>query len=270
MENIVSLNGARIISVANQKGGVGKTTTTINLATALVASGKKVLIVDFDSQGNLSTGFGIAQSMRNCTVYDVLMEPNKVHEAVLKTNIPNLDIITSNTSLSNADIQFSNHLNPAYCLKNALELVSNNYDYIFIDCPPALSFLTINALSASNSVLIPLQSEFFALEGIHNLVKTISKIKQEYNQELEIEGVVLTMYDSRNNISQQVENDVRECFKDKVFETVIPRNVRITEAPSHGKPVLLYDLNCAGSRSYISLASELLKKNKHQEVRKVA
>ncbi len=261
---------AKIISVANQKGGVGKTTTTINLATALVSTQKKVLIIDMDSQGNSSTGLGVSAQARTVTVYDMLINPNMVHYAISKTNIPNLDIITSNTSLARAENELANHISPAFCLKTALEGIKDKYDYVFIDCPPALSFLTINALSASDSVLIPLQCEFFALEGIHNLVKTISQIKHEYNPALEVEGVVLTMFDNRNSISGQVESDVRSCFKNLVFETVIPRNVRITEAPSHGKPVLLYDLNCAGSKSYISLASELLQRNNQNEIRKVA
>lgn len=252
----------KIISIANQKGGVGKTTTTMNLATALAAVGQKVLVVDLDSQANASTGFGISQSMRKLTTYDLLFEDHPYDAYPMKTSIPNLSIIPSSIDLSGAEITLTNFESREYFLKNALANYKDQYDYIIVDCPPSLGLLTINAFSASDGVLVPLQCEFYALEGLAFLIKTIEKVNRIYNPSLSLYGILLTMFDRRNNLSISVARDVREFFKDKVFFTEIPRNVRISEAPSHGKPVLLYDLHCAGSEAYLRLAKEIVKKEK--------
>lgn len=251
----------RIIAIANQKGGVGKTTTTINLATALAAVGKKTLVLDLDPQGNASTGLGIAHDKRSRNAYHVLLGDIPVGGAVQACNIPDLKVIPSGTDLAGAEIEIPEFDRPQYCLREALEEVSG-FDYILIDCPPALGMLTINALVAADAVMVPLQCEFFALEGISALVKTIERVKKNFNQNLEIQGIILTMFDKRNNLSDMVANDVREFFGEKVYETVIPRNVKVSEAPSHGKPVLLYDHKCAGSKAYLHLASEVLKREK--------
>ena len=248
----------RTLAIANQKGGVGKTTTTINLATALAAIRQKVLIIDLDPQGNASTGLGIPRQDRECNSYHVLIREAKVMEAIRKTEIPGLDIVPSGIDLSGAEIELVGLERREYCLKATLEDGAYDYDYVLIDCPPALGLLTVNALVAAHAVLVPLQCEFFALEGMSQLVKTIERVKSAFNPELDIQGIVLTMHDCRNNLSQMVANDVRDFFGAKVYKTVIPRNVRVSEAPSHGLPVMVYDLNCAGSQAYLSLAGEII------------
>lgn len=256
----------RIIAVANQKGGVGKTTTTINLATALAAIGQRVLIFDIDAQGNASTGLGIRPANRLKTTYNVLMNDATLDETAVKTAIPNLFLAPSSVDIAGAEIELANVGNRAFRLKEAFEKSSQkgltNYDYIIIDCPPSLNVVTINAMVAANALLVPLQCEFFALEGLTQLMRTVELVRSSLNPRLEIQGVVLTMYDNRNRLSEQVAQDVRSHFGNKVYNTVIPRNVRVSEAPSHGKPVLIYDHNCMGSRAYIKLASELIQREK--------
>jgi chromosome partitioning protein len=251
----------RIIAIANQKGGVGKTTTAINLATAMAATKKRVLIVDLDPQGNASTGFGVERRDRAVSSYQVLLGEARLDEAVVVTGIPNLWLVPSSVDLSGAEIELVDAPNREGRLKEATRSLTA-YDYILIDCPPSLNLLTLNALVAAHAVMVPLQCEFFALEGISHLVKTIERVKQAFNPDLELHGIVLTMFDKRNNLSDMVAADVRGYFGDKVYKTVIPRNVRISEAPSHGKPVLLYDLRCAGSEAYIHLASEVLRRER--------
>ena len=247
----------KIIAIANQKGGVGKTTTAINLATAMAAIDKKILLVDCDPQGNASTGLGIPEKNRNPSLYNLLTNKSFDKDSIKKTIIPNLDIITSTQDLAASEIELVDVKNRENIIKKILMEILG-YDFIFIDCPPALGLLTINSLVASNSVIVPLQCEFFALEGLSSLIKTIETIKSGLNSEIDLEGVVLTMFDKRNSLSALVEEDVRNHFKEKVYNTVIPRNVRISEAPSHGKPVLLYDTACIGSQAYIGLAKELI------------
>lgn len=252
----------RIIAIANRKGGVGKTTTTVNVATAMAAAGKKVLVVDLDPQGNASTSMGVNKRGRMVSSYEVLLGERNLSEAIVWTEIPNFSLVPSSPDLAGAEIELVEMDNREYSLKRALEKGALNYDYVLIDCPPSLSLVTINALVAANAVIVPLQCEFLALEGITDLIRNINQIKKRFNPGLELQGVVLTMYDKRNNLTQMVEEDVRNFFGKKVYETVIPRNVRISEAPSHGKPVLLYDFKCSGSQAYISLTGEVLKREK--------
>jgi chromosome partitioning protein len=252
----------RIISVCNQKGGVGKTTTTINLATALAACGKSVLVMDFDPQGNASTGLGIDHSQRAQGTYEVLFGVLPLENVAIPTRVPRLMVAPSSVHLAGAEIELVNTESREYRLRDAINNSKLNVDYILIDCPPSLNLLTLNALVASDAVLVPLQCEFYALEGLSHLVKTIERVRRSFNPLLELQGIVLTMVDKRNALSASVENDVRSYFGDKVYQTVIPRNVRVSEAPGHGLPVLVYDMKCPGSQAYIGLAGELIKREK--------
>ena len=256
----------RVLSIANQKGGVGKTTTAINLGTALAAIGEKVLIVDLDPQGNASTGLGIDRRDRRCSTYDVLTGEAPMRDAILETVVPRLHIAASTLDLSGLELEIGSARDRAFRLRTALASVntggSNDYTYVLVDCPPSLNLLTVNAMAAANAILVPLQCEFFALEGLSQLIKTVDQVKATLNPGLTIHGIVLTMHDSRNNLSNQVAADVREFMGRKVYETMIPRNVRISEAPSYGKPVLVYDLKCVGSEAYLRLATEVIQREK--------
>jgi chromosome partitioning protein len=250
----------RIIAVVNQKGGVGKTTTAINLATALAAVQQRVLLVDLDPQGNASTGLGLTPEQRGVGTYDVVINEHDPAEAIVPSAVPGLSVMPANVHLAGAELELIDVERREYRLADPLQKVVSSFDYVLIDCPPALGLLTLNALIAADAVLVPLQCEFFALEGLSHLMRTIEMITKKFNPRLEIQGLVLTMYDKRNNLSDLVAADVRGYFGPKVYETVIPRNVKVSEAPSHGKPVLLYDMRCPGSQAYISLASEMLKR----------
>lgn len=252
----------RVYAIANQKGGVGKTTTTINLATALAAVGKRVLVIDLDPQGNASTGLGFDRGDRTVTAYDVLSGGATLRQAIRHSPIPGLDIVTSTVDLLGAEIELIDLERRSYRLRDALEAADTDHDIIVVDCPPALGLLTLNALTAADAVLVPLQCEFFALEGLSQLLRTVDRVKRSFNPDLELNGVVLTMFDKRNNLSEQVAADARGHLGDKVYDTIIPRNVRVSEAPSHGKPALLYDHTCAGSRAYIELAREFLRRER--------
>jgi len=258
------------ISISNQKGGVGKTTTTINLATALAAVGKRVLVVDLDPQGNASTGLGVDRANRTNGTYEVLFGECDVDQAAASTRVPNLFVIPSSIHLSGAEIELVDAKRRESRLKTALENAKEYYDYVMFDCPPSLNLLTLNALVASSGVLVPLQCEFFALEGLSHLVNTIERVKNSFNSRLELLGIVLTMYDKRNNLSNQVAENVRAHFGPVVYDTMIPRNVRISEAPSFGLPAIVYDMGCNGSRAYIQLAKEVLKREKSRGVKRHA
>jgi chromosome partitioning protein len=251
---------ARVFAVANQKGGVGKTTTAINLATALAACGKRLLVVDIDAQGNATTGLGVARDSIEHDSYDVLVDGLPMAGAIMPTQVPQLSVLPAGVDLAGAELELARIPNREFRLRDALAPVAGRFDFVLIDCPPSLNLLTVNALSAAAAVLVPLQCEYYALEGLSQLLKTVDLVKRNLNFGLEIQGVVLTMYDRRNNLCDMVAADVRQHFGAKVYETMIPRNIRLSEAPSHGKPALLYDLRCAGSQAYIHLAGEVLRR----------
>jgi chromosome partitioning protein len=256
----------RVLALANQKGGVGKTTTAINLGTALAAIGERVLIIDLDPQGNASTGLGIDHRNRARSTYDVLVGEVTLRNAIRDTAVPRLSICPSTMDLAGFELEAAHQRDRAFRLRNALAALNSadgdHFAYVLVDCPPSLNLVTVNAMAAANAILVPLQCEFFALEGLSQLLKTVEQVKTTLNPGLTIHGIVLTMYDARNNLAGQVVADVREFMGDKVYETVIPRNVRVSEAPSYGKPVLLYDLKCIGSQAYLRLASEIIQREK--------
>ena len=260
----------KIISVINQKGGVGKTTTVINLAAGLSMKGKKILVIDLDPQGNATTGLGLSNTVNSdTTIYSVLNGNKKISEVIQSTSFTNLNLITSNVDLSGLEVETAGDSRRSFKLKDELTSILNDsrasYDYILIDCPPSLSLLTIMALVASDALIVPLQTEFFALEGLTQLMKTIERIKSNLNPGLSIRGILLTMYDKRNKLSGEVEKEARNYFKEKVYQTIVPRNVRLSEAPSHGVPVLIYDKSCPGSRSYFSFTDEFINQDKTVE-----
>jgi chromosome partitioning protein len=256
----------RILALANQKGGVGKTTTAINLGTALAAIGERVLIVDLDPQGNASTGLGIERKARRTSTYDVLTGAAPMRDAVIATAVPQLFLASSTMDLSGLELEIGQARDRAFRLRSALAPLntvgSDKFTYVLVDCPPSLNLLTVNAMAAANAILVPLQCEFFALEGLSQLLKTVESVRETLNPDLTIHGIVLTMYDARNNLSGQVVADVREFMGPKVYDTIIPRNVRVSEAPSYGKPVLVYDLKCSGSEAYLRLATEIIQREK--------
>ncbi len=258
---------SKIIAISNQKGGVGKTTTAINLSTALAAIGEKVLIIDLDPQGNASTGLGIDYQNRNNSIYEVLASQCELFDAIQNTEIENLKIIPSTVDLSGIEPELAEVNDRAFTLKKILtdQNSLNDFGYVFIDCPPALSLLTVMAMTAADSIIVPLQCEFFALEGLSQLIKTIDRVKQNLNHNLTIDGIVLTMFDGRNKLSSQVADDVKKHLSQQVYETIIPRNVRVSEAPSFGMPALIYDQKAAGSQAYLRLADEIIRQNKEQE-----
>ncbi len=249
---------SRVISVSNQKGGVGKTTSTVNISAALAMKGKRVLIIDIDPQGNAGFGLGINTEDIDSTIYEVVIGQIPIEDGIFKTDIEDLFIIPSNIHLSGAQVELLNVEGREYILKKALKDIRDDFDFIFVDCPPSLGILTLNSLVAADSVIIPLQCEYYALEGLNQLLRVIAMVQESMNKRLEIEGVVLTMYDSRTNLSQQVVTDVKEYFQEKVLDTIIPRNVKLSEAPSFGKPISLYDRECIGSKTYEKLADEVL------------
>lgn len=260
----------KIVAIANQKGGVGKTTTAVNLATSLAAAEKRTLLIDIDPQGNSSSGLGVENKESNKTIYEMLIDECPAHEAILETSMPYLWLIPSNINLVGAEVEIVNHPRREEKLKNAISEIKNSFDFIILDCPPSLGLITLNSLTSADSVLIPVQCEYYALEGLGQLLNTISIVKRTFNPSLDIEGVLMTMYDSRLRLSNQIVGEVRKYFGDKVYKTVINRNVRLSEAPSFGKPILLYDAVSSGSRNYMSLAQEFLKKNSQEKILKSA
>ncbi len=266
----------RVLAIANQKGGVGKTTTAINLGTALAAIGEHVLIIDLDPQGNASTGLGIDRKNRQHSTYDVLVGEAAVRDAVITTAVPHLDIAASTMDLAGFELEVGQARDRAFRLRSALAPLNEgkadttSYTYVLVDCPPSLNLLTINAMAAADAILVPLQCEFFALEGLSQLLKTVEQVRDTLNPNLTIHGIVLTMYDARNNLSGQVVADVREFMGSKVYDTIIPRNVRVSEAPSYGKPVLVYDLKCVGSEAYLRLAAEIIQREKELSERRAS
>ena len=257
----------RVLVIANQKGGVGKTTTAINLGTALAAVGERVLLIDADPQGNASTGLGVSRQQRKTSLYDVLMGDLPMAAAAVQTALPGLDLVPADADLSGVELELGAQPRRSFRLRDALSPLreANRYSYVLIDCPPSLNLLTVNAMTAADAVFVPLQCEFFALEGLTQLMRTIELVRGSLNPSLEIQGLVLTMYDRRNSLSEQVARDVRAHFGEKVYETVIPRNVRVSEAPSYGKPVLIYDLKCAGSQAYLKLAREVVGRERRRQ-----
>ncbi|CEH36049.1 ParA family protein [Romboutsia lituseburensis] len=249
---------SKVIAVFNQKGGVGKTTTNVNLSASIGKIGKKVLVLDLDPQGNSTSGYGINKNEVESTIYEVMLDGVEIKEAILKTEFENIDVVASATELSGAEIELTSMENREFILKNAIESVRQEYDYIFIDCPPSLGMLTINCLTAVDSVLIPIQCEYYALEGVSQLMETIKLVKSRLNPNIDIQGVVLSMFDGRANLSIQVVEEVKKYFKGSVYTTLIPRNVRLAEAPSHGKPALYYDARCKGAEAYMELAEEFI------------
>ncbi len=261
MAEVPPVRPLRVLAIANQKGGVGKTTTAINLATALAAVGERVLLIDIDAQGNASTGLGVPRADRKTTIYDVVVGQEPLASAIVPTAVPHLDLAPSDPDLSGAELELGQVARRSYRLRDAIAGLAGSgraYSYVLIDCPPSLNVLTVNAMTAADAVLAPLQCEFFALEGLSQLMRTIELVRGSLNPKLELQGLVLTMYDRRNSLSDQVAADVRAHFGDKVYDTVIPRNVRVSEAPSFGKPALIYDIRCSGSQAYMKLASELI------------
>ena len=255
----------KIISFSNQKGGVGKTTTCVNMAAYLAREGRKILLIDLDPQGNATTGLGFSKGALKKSVYNVIIEEEAVKDNVLDTELENLKILPANIDLAGAEVELVYKKNREKVLKEALEKVKSQYDYLLIDCPPSLGLITINALAAADSVVIPIQSEYYALEGLSQLMNSISLVRQHLNKSLKVEGVVLTMYDGRSIISRQIAAEIKKFFTKKLYEIVIPRNVRLSEAPSHGKPILLHDPKCAGARAYSALTEEFLKKTEGRE-----
>jgi chromosome partitioning protein len=251
-----------VICIANQKGGVGKTTTAVNLSASIAVAEKKVLLIDIDPQGNSTSGVGLSTETSNGTIYHALLRGSGLKEMIQKTALAYLDVIISNTDLIGAEVELIQEKDRERKLDRLIKEVEADYDYIFIDCPPSLGLLTINSLTAAHSVIVPLQCEYYAMEGLGQLLKTIRLIKQSFNPKLEIEGILLTMFDGRNSLSHQVAHEVKRHFKDKVFKTIIPRNVRLSEAPSYGKPVLLYDIHSKGAESYLNLAREIMAEGK--------
>lgn len=252
----------RIIAIANQKGGVGKTTTSINLSSCIAAKGKKVLVIDMDPQGNTTSGYGIEKNDLENTIYELIMGDCTVEDCILKNIMPNVSVLPSNVNLAAAEIELIGVKDKDFILKNEIDWVRDNYDFIIIDCPPSLNLLTVNAMTTADSVLVPIQCEYYALEGLSQLIHTINLVKERLNPDLDMDGVVFTMYDSRTNLSSQVVDNVKSNLKQKVYETLIPRNIRLAEAPSYGQPINVYDPKSAGSESYMALAEEVINNNK--------